>query len=118
MTATTAVHGDLGARWHAMSLVEQLGNVGSDVARAIRAHESGHAARFEAALSRALELFDLSAADPRWRGARRREILRAREEFCRIFFDGPSDPVLVAGLERYFRYFAVAANTQRAKRSA
>ena len=116
MTATTAAHSGLAARWHAMSILEQLGNVGSDVSRAIRAHELGHVARFEAALSRALELFDLTATDPRWRGPRRREILRAREEFCRIFFDGPSDPVLVAGLERYFRYFAVAANNRRAKR--
>ena len=101
-----------------MSVSEQLGNVGSEVERAIRAHAAGNTARFDAALSRALELFDLTAADPRWHGPRRREILRARDEFCRVFFDGPADPQMVAGLERYFRYFAQAANRQRSARNS
>jgi hypothetical protein len=51
--------------------------------RAIRARRNGKEARFDHVLDRALELFDLTAADDRWRGHRRREILRAREEFCR-----------------------------------
>jgi hypothetical protein len=52
-------------------------NLGSEVQRAIRAHEAARHDRFEPALTRALELFDLTATDPRWRGHRRREILRA-----------------------------------------
>jgi hypothetical protein len=71
--------------------------------------------RFDQALVRALELFDLTASDPRWRGARRREICRAREEFCRLFFDESVDPGSAAGLERYFLHFAVAANSQRVR---
>lgn len=94
--------------------MEQLAHVGSEVDRAIRAHASGRRARFEAALARALELFDLTAADDRWRGPRRREILRAREEFCRLFFDDTVSPDSAAGLSRYFLAFAVAA--RRAKR--
>ena len=113
MMATGPVHGGLAARWGTLSISEQLGNVGGEVERAIRAHAGGNRTRFDAALARALELFDLTAADPRWRGPRRREVLRAREEFCRVFFDGPADPEMVAGLERYFRYFAQAANAQR-----
>ena len=54
---------------------------GSEVDRAIRAYNAGNRNRFDGALARALELFDLTAADDRWRGARRREILRARSEF-------------------------------------
>ena len=69
--------------WARLELVEQLGNVGSEVERAIRAHEAGRTDRFESALERALELFDLTAADPRWRGHRCQEILRAREELAR-----------------------------------
>ena len=96
-------------RWATLSLVEQMGNVGSEVQRTIRAHESGRRDRFDGALARALELFDLTATDPRWRGHRRREILRAREEFCRLFFDPAVPASSAAGLNRYFLAFAAAA---------
>ena len=89
--------------------MEQLAHVGSEVERAIRAHEAGNAARFDGALARALELFDFTAADARWHGPRCREILRAREEFCRLFFDATVAPESAAGLRRYFLAFAVAA---------
>ncbi|HVT40640.1 MAG TPA: hypothetical protein VHE78_16475, partial [Gemmatimonadaceae bacterium] len=86
MTSPTPRHAGLRDRWATISLMEQLANVGSDVDRAIRAHASGNTTRFDRALERALELFDLTANDARWAGHRRREILRAREEFCRLFF--------------------------------
>jgi hypothetical protein len=110
MTTTVVRHPGLPDRWATFSLVEQLANVGSEVDRAIRAHTTGNAGRFDNALARALELFDLTAADARWRGPRRREILRAREEFCRLFFDASPAPQSASGLQRYFLYFAVAAN--------
>jgi hypothetical protein len=89
--------------------MEQLGNVGSEVERAIQAHAKGKSDRFERALDRALELFDFTIADERWRGPRRREILRAREEFCRLFFDAAVPSTSADGLRRYFLAFAVAA---------
>ena len=103
-------HADLAAgRWESLSLVEQLANVGSEVERAIRAQEAGRAERRDAAVNRGLELFDLTAADHRWRGSRRREILRAREEFCALFWGGTEQPDAAASLSRYFLHFAVAA---------
>ncbi len=114
---SAARHPGLGDRWAAFSLLEQLANVGSEVDRTIRAHAAGNATRFDSALQRALELFDLTAADARWRGPRRREILRAREEFCRLFFDASAAPESAAGLQRYFLHFAAAANRQRSPRS-
>lgn len=99
--------------WDRLSLAEQLANVGSEVERAIRAHGAGRRARWETALDRALELFDLTARDPRWRGHRRQEILRAREEFCRLFFGDSPPPGSAAGLRRYFLYFAIAARSRR-----
>lgn len=80
----TLIHAGAAERWPTFTLVEQLAHVGSEVDRAIRAFEAGKQDRFELALARALELFDLTAADARWRGLRCREILRAREEFCRL----------------------------------
>lgn len=111
-----SLHPELAAgRWRTLDLCEQLANVGSEVERAIRAREAGKAERFERALDRALELFDLTAQDGRWRGARLREILRARTEFVRLFFDPDCDPRSAAGLRRYFLAFAVLVRRRRAE---
>ena len=104
--------------WARLALVEQLGNVGGEVERAIRAHEAGRTDRFESALKRALELFDLTASDPRWRGHRCQEVLRAREEFCRLFFDPDVPPESARGLRRYFFGFARAARRLRQRRQS
>jgi len=111
---TVPAHAEAAAgAWDRLSLVEQLAHVGSEVERAIRSHDAGRRARWEAALDRALELFDLTARDPRWRGHRRQEVLRAREEFCRLFFGGSPPSGSAAGLRRYFLHFAIAARNRR-----
>lgn len=104
-------------RWATLSLAEQLGNVGSEVDRAVRAWVRGDRDRFERAFDRALELFDLTMADPRWRGRRLREIARSREEFCRLFFGDDDSWRLVRGLQDYFLHFALAARMRRESES-
>ena len=101
-----------GLRWSRFGLLEQMANIGSEVDRAIRAHDNGQTERARNAMDRALTLFDLTAADERWRGHRRREILRAREEFCRIFFDHEEPGSSPDLLRRYFLAFAVAARAR------
>lgn len=109
MNESGSFHTGLAAgRWQTLTIVEQLANVGSEVDRAIRADQAGKQARRDRAIDRALELFDLTATDPRWRYPRKREILRAREEFCRLFF-GDRMPGAAASLQKYFLYFALAA---------
>ena len=39
--------------------------------------------------------------------------IRAREQFCRIFFDETAEPDLANYLSKYFLQFAVAARRQR-----
>jgi len=108
------IHVGLAAgRWAALSLVEQLAHVGSEVDRAIAAW-APRSDRFDKALTRALELFDLTARDDRWRGHRRREILRAREEFCRLFFDDDVPSRAVRTLQEYFLQFALLARRRSA----
>lgn len=108
-------HADLAAgRWQTMTLAEQLANVGSEADRAIRAWQGHQSERFERALDRALELFDLTIGDSRWSGPRRREILRVREEFCRLFFDDDPPPDSASGLSKYFLQFGVLARRRRA----
>src|SRR2546425_13355695 len=109
------IHVGLAAgRWAALSLPEQLANVGSEVERTITAWEARRTDRFDKALTRALELFDLTAGDDRWRGHRRREILRAREEFCRLFFEADSPAGAARSLKAYFLGFAVPARRRLA----
>lgn len=102
-------------RWRGLTLAEQLAHVGSEVDRAIAAREAQRADRFDKALARALELFDLTVADDRWAGHRRREILRSREEFCRLFFGDNPSPVAARTLSAYFLRFAVLARGRRSQ---
>jgi hypothetical protein len=95
-----------------LTLVEQLAHVGSEVERTLRARERGLTERFNLATDRALELFDLTATDDRWAGARRKEILRAREYFCRVCFGDDSEADAPEYLRRYFLQFATAARAR------
>jgi signal transduction protein with GAF and PtsI domain len=97
-------------RWFAFSLAEQLGNIGSEVSRALRAR--GDEKRFEGAVARALELFDLTLSDPRWR-KRLKEIARARELFCDAALGGAVYGTALEDLDKYFYYFAFAARSNR-----
>ena len=104
------VHVELAAgRWHTMSLAAQLGNIGSEVGRALRARASGDAQREARALDRALDLFNLTTSDPRHHGSRLREILRAQEVVTDYFVGGNVYQSVPASLDRYFTQFAVAA---------
>lgn len=95
--------------WLELSLMEQLGNVGTEVGRAARSKEAGSEQRAANAMWRALELFDLTIADERWRGPRRRELCRAREVFCDFIAGDNAYGSTAASLDRYFLPFAVAA---------
>lgn len=63
MTGSAAYPDLVAGRWQTLPIVEQLANVGSEVERAIGAHEAGRLDRRDHAMRRALELFDLTAAD-------------------------------------------------------
>jgi hypothetical protein len=94
----------------------QLGNIGTEVARSVRAKESGNEARAWNALVRALELFDLTMADRRWLGPRLREICRAREVVCDFLVGDNVYESSAESLDRYFLPFAVAAREGSVRR--
>jgi len=93
-------------------MAEQLGNIGSDVHRAVVAHQAGDEARCESARDRALELLDLTLADTRWRD-RYREIARARELFCDALIGENEYNTPLDWLDRYFLEYAIAARKDR-----
>jgi hypothetical protein len=109
---TEIVHRDLAAgRWAQLSLVEQLANVGSEVGRMLRWRDRD-ARVATGAFDRALELLDLTVADPRWRD-RLREIVRARELLCDAAAGGAEYGTTLEDLDRYFLAFALAARAGR-----
>jgi hypothetical protein len=101
-------------RWWTLSLAEQLGNVGSEVGRAIR-WQGRNPDLSRNALHRALELFDLTLDDRRHRASftRLREIARAREVVA-DYLAGPNTYRSTAeSLRKYFDAYAVAARRAR-----
>ena len=98
-------------RWFTLSLAEQLANVGSEVVRIARAR--GDEKRFENAVFRCLELFDLTISDTRWRGARLKELTRVRELLCDAILGGKEYGTTLESLDKYFYYFAYAARAHR-----
>ncbi|TKB82365.1 MAG: hypothetical protein E8D45_00575 [Nitrospira sp.] len=106
------LHANLAAgRWQTLPLLEQLANVGSDVARAARWYGKDPQ-RCEQAFIRALELLDLTIGDDRWKG-RRKELTRVRELLCDAMLGGSAYGSDLASLDRYFFHFAVAARAGR-----
>jgi hypothetical protein len=109
-------HRDAAAgRWHAMTLAEQLGNVGSEISRAIRWRDR-NSAQSQAALFRALDLLDLSLDDPRHRRSlpRLRELARVREVVVDHLAGQNEYGTTSASLQRYFDQFAVSARRRDA----
>ena len=81
------MHKDLAeGGWKKFSLFEQLGNIGSEVGRA-KKWQGKDKKIFDGAVRRALELFDLTLEDERWR-KQLLEIARAREVFVDAIFGG------------------------------
>ncbi len=93
--------------WQKLTLTEQLGNVGSEVGRAAK-WQGKDEKNFQGAVERALELFDLTLADPRWRG-RLREITRVRSLFLDAIYGKNEYQTDLSDLDRYFSQFALAA---------
>ncbi len=99
------LHGDsVVERWRRMTLAEQIGNIGSEVSRTASAQGKDES-RFNNALARALELFDLTLSDSRWRG-RLWEIGRMREVFCDTVLGGAEYGDSLTSLQKYFDQFA------------
>lgn len=99
--------------WPQLNLPEQLGNAGSDYERALKWKMKRNKALFTSALARTLEQIDLTLRDPRWRGPRRQEIARLREEVCNEMLYR-NNPDSAKRLVKYFLSLATQARRARA----
>lgn len=92
-----------------MTIFEQMGNIGSEVGRAIIAKKRGEQDSMKGALYRGVDLFDATAKVWSHNQARTREILRAREQFVSSVLTRDEDSTL----EEYFMQYALAARKDK-----
>lgn len=101
-------------RWRDLSIFEQLGNVGSEIHRALQWQDKDEKL-YQNAVYRALELLDLTIQDPRWLKipGRLKELTRAREVIVDAFYGGKEYGSTFSDLDRYFLQFALVARTRK-----
>ena len=100
-------------RWRQLTLMEQLGNIGSEVERTISWKNKGNDDLSNRAFHRSLDLLDLTIGDTRWHDGRLKELTRIREIICDAFLGDNQYNATPEFLGKYFLAFAVGA--QRAK---
>jgi len=106
-------HRDLAAgRWQSIPFVEQLANVGSEVERALNWRQKQNAGYSLLAFDRALELLDLTIADPR-HSRRLRELTRLRETLADYFLGDNQYSSTDKSWRNYFYAFGYAAALAR-----
>ena len=88
------------AKWHTLTLAQQMGNVGSELARARHWEEHHDLKNRQEAFFRALTLIDLTISDQRWT-KRRKELTRFREVTCAWFAMLPDYLISPQDLEYY-----------------
>jgi len=106
---TAPQHASLAAgRWQTLSLVTQLANVGSEIERALNWQNKHNSEYSRLAFLRALELMNLTIADPRHRH-RLKEPTRLREALLDYFFGNNEFRSTEKIWRNYFYGFAHAA---------
>lgn len=100
-------------RWGRMSILEQMGNIYSEIGRSFSAKHRKDEVGYEQAVARAIDLFDATAQIlVKRHSPRAKEVLRAKEEFLGICSRDASLKE-EQDIDRYFMQFAVAARLHR-----
>ena len=95
-------------RWYALTLFEQLGNIGSEVSRAFNWRKKNRHDLSKEAVNRALELLDLTVVSMnRYSGLK--ECLRVRESLIDYFYGENEFSSSEALWRNYFDVFVYAA---------
>ena len=101
--------------WFTFSLFEQLANVGTDIERTIQWKAKNNLDYCQKAFERALELLDLTIADPKNKGARLKELVRVREALVDHFVYDNEYATTDESWQKYFFDFNYAAALQRGR---
>lgn len=106
-------HRELAAgRWHRLSFLEQMANIGSELERALNWRAKNNLPYAQQAFERALELLDLTLESVEG-FARKKELCRVREAMVDYFYGTNQFASTEASWRRYFSPFAYAARRNR-----
>lgn len=92
-------------RWAKMPFALQMGNIGSEVSRAVNSKKRGNEERMMNAAARAIELFELSIDCNTDSPTRLKELCRGKEEFCDYIYGDNSFHTDPAKMVRYYDQF-------------
>ncbi len=95
--------------WKKLDVFNQMGNIGSEVGRALNAKQAGNESRMNSAFFRGMDLINMTVDSWSEDNKPTRELLIAREQFAKSILTDEED----ATLEKYFFDFAVAARNGR-----
>jgi len=95
-------------KWHKYNLAQQLGNIGSEILRAVNREKIGDLPGRQNALERALELIDFTLSDISHR-SRLKEIVRLRELVAANYVGDDYYRVSLNDLQNYLLPFALLA---------
>ena len=110
MAEVNYIHsGEVRQNWRNHPITYQMGNIGSEVSRALKWTKQGNQSRADKAIDRALELFDFTIEANIQNHARLTEILKARDEFCDYFFNHNSYSTDPLKMQRYYDGFVIMA---------
>lgn len=97
--------------WFKLSLVEQMGNAGSEVFRALQWRRKGNADYSQKAFDRAIELLSLTLADAKNKH-RLKEVARVNELLLDFFIGSNEFNFEESDWEKYFLAFSYRARNK------
>ncbi len=101
-------------RWANMNILDQMGNISSEVGRSIKAKRQDNSEDFEAAVARALDLFDATTDILiQQKSVRVKEVLRAKDQFLHAVYDPDATLDDQNSIDRYFTQYAIASRINR-----
>ena len=102
------------AKWIKMSIFDQMGNISSEVGRAINAKQQNDINRLDKAVIRAVDLFDTTIDELiKSKSIRSKEVLRSKEQFLSVITSQNPSPKELNSLDRYFTQFAIASRLNK-----
>lgn len=102
------------ARWAKLDIFNQMGNIYSEVGRSFKTLGQKNSKDHEEAVSRAIDLFDVSVRTLiAKKSPKAKEVLRAKEQFLDLVLSDTTNPESIQSLDRYFMQFALAGRLNR-----
>lgn len=99
-------------KWHRLSIVEQLGNIGAEIGRTISWQQQPLFGNPVNSFYRGLSYLDLSISDTKNAGPRRLELCRLREALVDWHYGGHLYHTTDDSWNKYFYPYGIAANKQ------